>query len=222
MQAHIITLRGHELSERLSQECRAQAAKFNITALVFDAIWGKDYAEHASKLNIHIHPTVPNSKMTIGHYGNFLSHFYLWQQCVKDAEPYLILEHDGYFIKPLPNNILDQFIDVLKLDSIDPYRKDYENVIADEFNMPLCIRNIKPSKIKQAGGYTWGCYAYIIKPHAAQKLINWVKEYGFLPTDNQIGLGILDIKTCYPTVARMHPFLCIGDNIYTQSTAAYT
>jgi hypothetical protein len=30
MQSHIITLKGHALSERLSQECRAQAAQFGI------------------------------------------------------------------------------------------------------------------------------------------------------------------------------------------------
>jgi len=47
MKSYIITLKGHELSERVSKECVTQAAKFNIDVTVFDAIWGKDYLERS-------------------------------------------------------------------------------------------------------------------------------------------------------------------------------
>ena len=52
-----------------------------------------------------------------------------WKQCVEDNIPYTILEHDGYFINHMPDDVLENFTDVLKLDNLDPYSKNYNEEI---------------------------------------------------------------------------------------------
>jgi GR25 family glycosyltransferase involved in LPS biosynthesis len=134
----------------------------------------------------------------------------LWNKCIEDNVPYLILEHDGYFIKPLPDDILDQFDDVLKLDNLDPYSKAYEQLIEEENGKPLEISKYHNSQAKfleknQTGNYMRGAYGYIIKPHAAKKIVDWIKINGFVPADQQIGDALINISVTIPTIVRLHP-----------------
>jgi GR25 family glycosyltransferase involved in LPS biosynthesis len=209
---------GHELSEKLSAECILQAKQFNINVNIFEAVWGKDYQEHLNKLDIKLGQVKPG-KMTLGHYGNFLSHYYLWLDCIDKNEPYLILEHDGYLIRELPEDILDQFEDVCKLDSLNPYAPEYDTEVQKNIKDTVEIKTIDFIKRKKAGYYSWGVYAYIIKPVGAKKLVDWVKEKGFIATDNQVASDVLDVKTCRPSIARLHPIMAIDRNIYTLSTS---
>ena len=55
------------------------------------------------------------------------------------------------------------------------------------------------------GNYLRGAYGYIIKPHAAKKIIDWIAINGFVPADQQIGNSIVDIQVTIPTVVRLHP-----------------
>ena len=222
MKSFIIRLKGHELSERLSDDCIEQAKKYNIEVKKFDAIVGSEYKNHLEKLNIKLHTNVTLQKMSDGHYGNFLSHYYLWLNCINDNIPYLILEHDGYFIKPLSNDILNNFDNVLKLDLFHPYKSYYDKKVKEGENNIISISTIKehsPNKKKSAGFYSAGAYAYIIKPLACKKLIDWINVNGFLPTDNQLGLDIVDVKEPNVTIVRHHPFFSINDNIFKYSTA---
>ena len=222
MKSFIIRLKGHKLSERLSDDCIEQAKKYNIEVKKFDAIVGSEHKNHLEKLNIKLHTNVTLQKMSDGHYGNFLSHYYLWLNCINDNIPYLILEHDGYFIKPLSNDILNNFDNVLKLDLFHPYKSDYDKKVKEGENNIISISTIKehsPNKKKSAGFYSAGAYAYIIKPLACKKLIDWINVNGFLPTDNQLGLDIVDVKEPNVTIVRHHPFFSINDNIFKYSTA---
>lgn len=208
MKAFIIRLKNNEISEKHAYECVEQAKKFGIDVEYFDAINGNDYFQHIKRLNIY--PRYKFKKGRVGVYGCFLSHYYLWVKCAEEKIPLLILEHDGYFIKSLPENILDQFQDVLKLDNNDPFSKSYNTVIDSESDTPLKIEKYHNSQAKfleknQTGNYLRGAYGYIIKPFAAQKIIDWIYRNGFLPADNQIGDAIVDIKVTIPTIVRLHP-----------------
>lgn len=221
MKSFIITLKDHKLSESLSNDCINRAKKYNIEVKKFNAIVGTEYKSHLEKLNIKLHYDVPIQKMSDGYYGCFLSHYYLWLNCVNDNIPYLILEHDGYFIKPLPNDILNKFDDVLKLDLFHPFKSDYDQKVKKGENNIISLSTIKKSnfnKEKSAGFYSAGAYAYIIKPLACKKLIDWINVNGFLPTDNQLGLKVVDIKEPNVTIVRLHPFFSIDDNIHKYST----
>jgi GR25 family glycosyltransferase involved in LPS biosynthesis len=235
IKSFIITMLGHELSEHLSAQCREQAAKFGIKVEIFEAIWGKDYQHHLAHLNIHL-GRQKLSKMTLGHYGNFLSHFYLWMACIKDQQPYLVLEHDGWLMREIPHNILDQFDDVCKLDCLSPYMKTdggYDALIEQNINDAVTVVPLQsiaeltkyPDALrfkKRAGCYSSGVYAYIIKPQGARKLINHVREHGFLATDNQVNTNVMDVRVCIPSVARLHPVMKSREIIGQMSTSRHS
>jgi GR25 family glycosyltransferase involved in LPS biosynthesis len=215
MKTFIIRLQNNSISEKYASECVQQAKQFGIDVEYFDAINGLEYQDHLTRLQIQ--PRYKFKKGKAGVFGCFLSHYYLWKQCVETNQPFLILEHDGYFIKPLPNNILDTFTDVLKLDTLDPFSKQYNNLITEQQSQPLVISKYYNSQAKtvdptlnwgekiKTGNYIRGAYSYIIKPHAAKKIINWIDENGFVPADQQIGDSVVDIQVVTPTIVRLHP-----------------
>jgi GR25 family glycosyltransferase involved in LPS biosynthesis len=216
MKSFIIRLKNNSISEKYAAECVEQAKTFGIEIEYFDAINGLEYLSHLDKLKIN--PRYKFKKGRAGVFGCFLSDYYLWKKCVEDDTPFIILEHDGYFIKPLEDDILEQFQDVLKLDDLDPFSSSYENLLNEQSNLPLSIKKYHNSTAKfleknQTGNYMRGAYGYIIKPHAAKKIVDWIAVNGFVPADNQIGDAIVDIQVVSPTVIRLHPayFKRIGE-----------
>lgn len=208
MKFYIIRLKNNSISEKHAEECVAQAKKFGIEVSYFDAINGLDYPEHLERLKIK--PRYKFKKGRAGVFGCFLSHFYLWQNCARKNVPFCILEHDGYFIKPLPENILNTFSEVLKLDDLDPYSKSYNELIEQEKDQALTIKKYYNYQAKfleknGTGNYMRGAYGYIIKPKAAAKLLPWIKLNGFVPADNQLGDAVIDIQVTTPTIVRLHP-----------------
>jgi glycosyl transferase family 25 len=222
MKAKIITLKNNELSERVAKDCIEQAEKFGISVEIFNAINGLDYEQHLEKLNVR--PLKKFKKGKPGVYGCFLSHYYLWKECAESNEPYLVLEHDGVLIKPLTDNILDQFEDVLKLEAENPYRHEYENRLELIKDHDLTYNIVEPYRDMNngAGWYSVGAYAYIIKPHAAKKLITWIDENGFLPADQQLGSYAVTLHECKPSLARLHHFYIKDGNIKAMSTTMKT
>jgi len=215
MKAYIIRLKNNAMSEKYADLGVAQARKFGIGVEYFDGINGLEYQQHVARLGIE--PRYKFKKGRAGVFGCFLSHYYLWQQCAAGRQPFLILEHDGYFVRPLPDNILDTFTDVLKLDDQDPYSKHYDTTITAQLNQPVVVNKYHNPQAKTVnhgsdfvekigtGNYLRGAYSYIIKPHAAQRLIDWIKQNGFVPADQQIGDAVVDIQVTVPTIARLHP-----------------
>lgn len=206
MQARIIRVKGIGLSEQLAQSCIEQAKQFGINVVAVDGINGLEYQSHLDRLQIK--PLKKFKKGRPGVYGCFLSHYYLWKECADSTEPYLILEHDGWFVRPLPNDIMLQFDHVLKLDAVNPYSITYPQTLEQQSNLSTTIYTIKheDSAVADPVYYSRGAYAYIIKPTAAKLIINWIEQYGFLPADQQLRLDICDIKTITPTVVRLHPY----------------
>ena len=208
MKTYIIRLKDNPISEKYATDCVEQAAKLGINVEYFDAINGLEYQSHLAKLNIH--PKYKFKKGRAGVYGCFLSHYYLWKKCIADGVPYLILEHDGYFVRPFPENILDQFKDVLKLDNLDPFSKRYNDALIEQSSLDISITKYNNATAKflhknETGNYMRGAYGYIIKPHAAARLLHWIKKNGFVPADNQLGDAIVDIQVTVPTFVRLHP-----------------
>ena len=142
MKAYIITLKDHQLSETVSKDCQNQATKFGIDVEVFDAIWGDRYQKHMKKTGLKL-GRIKKGKMTLGHYGNFFSHYYLWLKCIELGTPIIVLEHDGYFIRPIPEDILNNFTDVLKLDF-----ENLKNLIGDPTKLSQILINLINNSIK--------------------------------------------------------------------------
>jgi glycosyl transferase, family 25 len=208
MKTYIIRLKNNSISEKYAAECVEQASTFNIHVEYFDAINGLEYQRHLDQLKIR--PKYKFKKGKAGVFGCFLSHYYLWKKCADENVPYVILEHDGYFINKLPDNVLERFQDVLKLDNLDPFSGEYNQCIENQTGSNISIKKYNNPTAKfleknQTGNYMRGAYGYIIKPHAAKILIDWISINGFVPADNQIGDALVDIQVISPTVVRLHP-----------------
>jgi len=112
MKAFVIILQESEHSRKVGAEAIEAARKFGIEPEVHNAVLGYNAPELFAKYGITRFLTrdlIDNP----GHQGCFLSHFELWMKCVKLDEPIIILEHDGVFIRPLPDDLLDKFSGVL-------------------------------------------------------------------------------------------------------------
>ena len=215
----IIRLEENEHSCQMAKECKEQALKYNLQPEFFKAIHGKDSEHHYEKTGIK--PQGKFKKNRLGVVGCFFSHYYLWQKCIDLNEPIVILEHDGFVIKDIDPSLLDTFNDVLKLDRLDPYDVKYNRKIEQESNLSTTVQpyNYNNKKVRKVelGDYFKGAYSYIIKPQGAQKLIDFISINGHRPADQQINSAILELKTTVPTLARLHPFYAIGNNIQTAS-----
>ena len=220
LKCFIIRLKDNTHSCKMAQDCYDQAIKLGITPEFFDAINGNEADEHYTITGVK-----PKRKMKKGRpgvLGCFFSHYYLWLKCIQLNTALIILEHDGYLLRSIDSSILNKFEDVLKLDRLDPFSKLYNQELDNEKNKQLIIEkyinssNKNPDKIG-TGNYFKGAYAYIIKPSGAKKIVSHIEEHGHVPADQQIGDWILDTKTTVPSVARLHPFYAISNNIKTAS-----
>ncbi len=204
--AKIIYLSEVKFSIQISKSCIEQAKKFGLNVIPFQGIHGHNTSEFLKKFSLKPKYFFKNGRR--GVIGCFISHYLLWNECVKVNRPYLILEHDGYFINRLPNKILESFDDVLKLDNESPYLENYDEKVNEAKSIEVnkyYNADARDLDLNETGNYMHGAYSYIIKPKAAKKLILWVNENGFLPTDIQIGDKIVDIKVISPTIVRLHP-----------------
>ena len=219
IKSFIIRLEENEHSSQMAEECLLQAVKHGLRPSYYKAINGNDFQHHYNTTKIKKQGKFKKGRL--GVIGCFFSHYYLWQTCVQLNEPIIILEHDGYLIRPIDDAILNQFDDVLKLDRLDPYSKNYEFDLEDEKHLDITVEPYTndPTKVLKQGlkDYFKGAYSYIIKPHAAIKLIRYIQVNGHRPADQQINATIVKLQTTVPTVARLHPYYAIGNNIDTAS-----
>jgi glycosyl transferase family 25 len=207
----------------MAVKCIAQAKEFGIDAGVFNGIHGADAPEILADLKLRQYkPKMKGGRL--GVLGCFLSHYFLWQECYNSQEPLMILEHDAYMLRPLPKKVLKRFPDVLKLDSLDPYRNTYNEEIknqSQEVRVWSLHDRTDHGKYKHYRGlYSIGGYGYIIKPHAALEIITQCKRYGFRPADHMIHTTKkIDIHHISPSVVRIHKSY---DSLETMRTMSLT
>jgi GR25 family glycosyltransferase involved in LPS biosynthesis len=219
MKTFIIRLKDNEHSCEVAKDCYDQAKMFDLDVEYFDAINGHDAEKHYAATGIKKAKKLKKNRA--GVMGCFFSHYYLWQHCIEIDEPIVILEHDGYFLDYLPDNILDTFTDVLKLDNCDPYKGTYNQDVADsrleEFNVVKyhnsAAKNTSSKTFSGTGNYFKGTYSYILTPLGANKLVDFIQEHGHLPSDQQIGDAVLDTRVTVRTLARLHPMFSVNGNI---------
>lgn len=199
----IIILQESEYSYNIGQDSITSARKFGIDLEVHHGVNGFDSRKLFDRYGIKRFLT-----RTIidypGHQGCFLSHFQLWKKCLDINEPILILEHDGVFIRELPGDVLNHFTDVLFLDSFSPYDSDYEVNVENSLCRPIKYHRPKGQIWHAVGEHLSGAYGYIIKPQAADKLINFAIDVGAAPTDIHMGRNIVDLVSTTETVVRLH------------------
>jgi len=201
MKSFHIILKDHKLGEELGNKNIAIAKQFGLDANLFEAVPGND-CSHLFKQ----HKVRPPHTRKLGHHGCFMSHFLLWKKCIELNETIVILEHDGVFLRTLPDNIEDNFLDICRLDSCCAWKDSYEDDIQAVLDNP--IGYFKPDTVykeKAFGNFYIGQYGYLIKPQAAEKLVKRAKQIGAHAVDMFIGTQVVDIVSVNSTIVRLDP-----------------
>lgn len=222
MKAFIIRLKENKLSCKIAEECVQQAQTFGTKIEYFDGIYGNIGLEIFKKYNVKKFDRKVK-EITPGRVGCAASHYLLWKKCVELNETILILEQDGFQIRPIPSDIEKNFTDVIKLDNYRPSIDTYENDIKKNFKEKYSsyvwpdwiLKNLNKSKKKRIPyGYPYfnGAWSYLLKPSGAKKVINAFESRGWVPADKVFGVNVLDLKTTNETIFRLHPTYTM-DNI---------
>lgn len=199
MKSFHIILKEHKLGRELGSKNIAIAKQFGLDAHTFDAIPGND-CQHLFKQ----HKVRPPQTNKLGHHGCFMSHFLLWKKCIELDETIAILEHDGVFLRSLPEDIDKNFIDICRLDSCIHWKDTYEDELTLAADRPISY--FKPETVykeKGFGNFYIGQYGYLIKPYAAEKLVVRAKKIGAHAVDMFISTNTVDIISVTATVVRL-------------------
>jgi len=225
--AHAITIAGHKISEggyealvKSSESVQNPFTVFRYPAVTPDKVdmyferfnikwtWpdsGKSYHEDA-KLRMHAYGGPPPRR-----YACSLSHYLLWRICLENNTPIIVLEHDAKFIRQLDMETIDLILNSeYQMIGLNDPRKNTR--LADKFHavveastgplLPCPV--IDNMEIPQGIA---GNSAYIIKPGAAEQLIEAVDRYGMWPNDaiacQQLIDGLAVTKTYYTDTQKL-------------------
>lgn len=197
MKAFIIHLSKIPSSLNTAIKVKEALDSFNIENELFEGSYGNDVKKLFEETGRTCHPhsfkgvnflyseEEKQNLSTPGIMGCFYSHFRLWQKCVELNEPIMVFEDDVLFVR---NYHPIEFDDVL-ITVFGNKNKSakYYHYLTD------------PEGIPQAKEY-WqasmpGTPGYAIKPHAAEKLINFYNKHNtFLPSDNAMMSALIKIQ----------------------------
>ena len=207
MKCFIIRMKGNSTSEDLATDLANSLESQKINYNFFDAIYGDEVEKEFSKKQLFLYHKQNNNRKTQGVKGCFLSHFSLWEKCMKDNENFLIFEHDALLIRPLQNFKGDY--DVLNLDYASRVEEDYDSHLKLDKGDKILSWPVAPLKkgfiSRIASSSIKGLHAYIITPNGAKKLIEKAKENGTVPADVHVNSMYVDLKYTATSYARINP-----------------
>lgn len=194
MDAFVITLYGNEYSERVAQRCidsanievrRFPACSANRAERVLEGMgiewtWGRGYRGLDHK---------PYGGDYAARVGCFVSHYMLWKHCKTINEPVLILEHDAVFVRDFAPFEFDHICMINDPRGATPRGEWWSMKMIDRG--PGVWPKTTVFDDKRPDGLA-GNSAYVIKPHAAEKLIRLVDTVGAWPNDALICRQLFD------------------------------
>jgi GR25 family glycosyltransferase involved in LPS biosynthesis len=187
VKAFVIYLSKIESSRVSGEETYKNLKKYNFDVSLFEGTYGDKAAALFKQENRTLYNPDRHKKSksdSPGAKGCFHSHYRLWEKCVELDETISIWEDDVVFRRPL---IPVEFEDVLALTinydwkMTAPYRQYLEKEFPATHNA-----NYSEYCMPGAGGY-------LIKPHAAKKLVEQYKNH-YLTPDWAINSEICKIK----------------------------
>jgi GR25 family glycosyltransferase involved in LPS biosynthesis len=182
--AHIITLKGNEVSEKMSARCQDSCKQVGQPFEVWDAFDGTSgeifYPDHAIGKDQYKWLKQMNDRLTISEIATIFSHFSLWCHSVTIDRPIVILEHDAIMVKPYwSHNAWNQ---IEYLGNLTQYQ---EQRWADFPVHSAATKNWK---------FLCRAHAYAIDPAVARQLISHVIRFGLsAPADMLIRADIFPI-----------------------------
>ena len=220
MKAFVITIKGHEYSNLKADQCIKTAAE--IGKINVERFYGVNKDEARSVMKKHglkwswadnnTQPSIcPITKLQHSPYypsnpdfspliGCTMSHYSLIMRCVELNEPILILEHDSVFIREFPEF---DFKGICQIN--DPNGGGKNGKWLSNQMKRKGIMGVSPKTRNAVGPMApdglAGNSAYVIKPFAAQELIDKYHQLGVWPND-----AIMCIQL-FPYLEEYYPFI---------------
>ena len=157
-------------TSRVVNDCTASLKKHGWVFDVVPAVNGHTVTEQTWK-EIGVQMST-NGKMSRrpGAQGCWMSHWQLWNRCVKTKQSMIVLEHDAVATAPWPADL------------------DIESTLIKLYTTAEC-------KINPAFGlWSKGSYAYTLTPAQAQRLISYAQDNGAQAVDKHLGEKVLSWK----------------------------
>ncbi|KKN12329.1 hypothetical protein LCGC14_1017480 [marine sediment metagenome] len=230
MKAYVITIRGNEYSEDKASRCVETGV--TVGKIDVETYFGVDKDRAQTVMRKHgLEWTWADKNRTLQvcpisnlyqrpYYGADLnskigcsmSHYLLWKKCVELDEPILILEHDAVFIREFPTF---DFQGICQIN--DPKGGGKNGSRLSRLMTTRGVVGVQPSTPnttdKRIPDGLAGNSAYVIKPFAAQELINKFHELGIWPNDATMCIQL------FPYLEEYYPFITkVEQDISTSST----
>jgi len=175
MKAFIIYLKEVQSTIDSALECKRTAREYGLDAWLMEGFTPSKADQFIKEQNLQ--PYLPGPKLFQikwqkgGVRGCMISHYHVWKKCIELNEPIVVLEHDSRVVS---ETYRADFEDVLHLDAHrfeqDP-DKGKKLVVEDFVN------------IRKGENQLMGTYGYVIKPHAAERLIKGAHADGITASD---------------------------------------
>ena len=175
MKAFIIYLKEVQSTIDSALECKRTAREYGLDAWLMEGFTPSRADQFIKEENLK--PYLPGPKLFQikwqkgGVRGCMISHYHVWKKCIELDQPIVVLEHDSRVVS---ETYTADFEDVLHLDAHrfeqDPDR-DKDPVVQDFVN------------VRKGENQLMGTYGYVIKPHAAKRLIQGAHEDGLTASD---------------------------------------
>ena len=175
MKAFIIYLKEVQSTIDSALECKRTAREYGLDAWLMEGFTPSRADQFIKEQNLKPYLPGPNlfqiKWQQGGVRGCMISHYHVWKKCIELDQPIVVLEHDSRVVS---ETYTADFEDVLHLDAHrfeqDPDR-DKDPVVQDFVN------------VRKGENQLMGTYGYVIKPHAAKRLIQGAHEDGITASD---------------------------------------
>lgn len=212
LDAYIITIPGNPLSESAATKCVKSAGDLGCTEIKFNAFeattpdtldqhWEACKYTHGVAWTWPLYPISNCMDNETGLYKSAytavdqrkkmacsLSHIRLWEKCKEENKPILILEHDALFTREFSYDMVRKYQwGALGINdprgatrkSKDFYQCVVRNEVAGVYDVPK-VNSIFDAPYPQGLA---GNSAYLLRPVAADSLLQLVKKHGIWPND---------------------------------------
>lgn len=194
MRAKIISLSKIPSSKASSERVLFDLQSYGIDAELFEGTYGHEAEEIFQKENrklaeksfkgFPVDDDYVMKSTRLGVKGCFLSHYRLWEECLKIGSPIFIFEDDVIFHRGYTPVVFDEILMVATGKNL------YDRA---EWKKLLDEPEGEPSALPLQRASMPGAVGYAIKPSAAEKLVDRYKT-DFLPADNALNVSVVKLQ----------------------------
>jgi len=230
MKAFVIALKNHEYSERKANRCiqtgadtgKIEVHKFQGVDKTIAKQMMKDFGLKWTWANNNKSPAIcPITKLQQRPYYNAnldakigcsLSHYLLWSVCSQQEDPILILEHDAVFVREFPEFDFKGICQINDPNGGGKNGRRLSEIMTKRNRTGVQPKTPNTNNPKIPDGLA-GNSAYVIKPHAANELIDRFHELGVWPNDATMCIQL------FPYLEEYFPFITkVEQEVSTSST----